>query len=129
MTDKTLPSHASLAPTSPALRVAIKPLLQGLLQRLLAGGAAKSGASTSVELAVAHSTELYLQRGHWLVAQQGSCTISLPLQWQAEHLVQTQQQLHEGDAWQVPASGYYQLSQRAGMQAAASSRVLICKAR
>lgn len=128
MTDKTLPSHASLAPATPAVRVAIKPLLQGLLKRLLAGGGAQSAASTSVELAVAHCTELYLKRGHWLVAQQGSCTITLPMQWQAERVVQSQQVLHEGAAWQVPASGHYQLSRRAAPQAAASSRVLLCKA-
>ncbi|MDH5856169.1 hypothetical protein [Lampropedia aestuarii] len=129
MTDKTLPTRATLAPASQALRVAIKPVFRRLWQRLLAGGRNPSAGRTSIDLPAAHSTEHYLKRGHWLLAQQGSCTIILPMQWQAEWVVQRQQVVHEGDAWLVPVSGYYQLSQRAGPQAAASGRVVICKAR
>lgn len=114
--------------------MAIKPLLRGLWQRLLAGGAARPATNTRVYLQAADSHSLYLKRGSWLVAQQGSCTISLPLQWQAERIAQRQLVLHEGDAWQVPESAHYQLRHHTASQVAArgiaieTSRVLLCQA-
>lgn len=137
MTDKTLPSHATLAPAQAAQQATFTPWLRALWQRIAQGTAkpSQTGSATAVALQVHERIELQLVRRSWLVVQQGSCTITLPMQWQAEHLVQTQFVLHEGDAWQVPETGHYLLSHSPATRGAArgmataTSRVLVSKNR
>ncbi|THT99034.1 hypothetical protein E9531_13230 [Lampropedia puyangensis] len=134
MLHKTLPSTPNIGALSHEVALhARRPWWLWVWHRLLAMGVSRPSEPVEMDVFPNQAHYVSLQRNALVITQQGRCRVILPMQWHGAHVLQPHVLLCEGDVWEVPASGEYQVQACMGpgsaQQDLIAAKLVLCPVR